>query len=173
MNEHPLNKYIREVQDFPKPGIVFKDITTLLENPVAFKEAAEYLYQLSEGLSIQKVVGIESRGFIFGSLLAERFSAGLVLARKPGKLPFRTISESYDLEYGSDCLEIHEDAIKKRENVLIHDDLLATGGTSLAACKLVERSGGTVVQVSFLLELAFLNGRKNLANYPIKSVLSY
>lgn len=173
MTSHPLEKYIRDVPDFPKKGIVFKDITTLLENPVAFKEGAEYLYQLTHGVSIDKVVGIESRGFIFGALLADRLSAGFVPVRKPGKLPYQTIRERYDLEYGSDCLEIHQDSIQKGERVLLHDDLLATGGTALAACKLIEKLGGEVVQVSFLIELSFLKGREKLSEYRVKSVISY
>lgn len=173
MASHPLEKYIRDVPDFPKKGIVFKDITTLLENPVAFKEGAEYLYQLTHGVSIDKVVGIESRGFIFGALLADRLSAGFVPVRKPGKLPYQTIRERYDLEYGSDCLEIHQDSIQKGERVLLHDDLLATGGTALAACKLIEKLGGEVVQVSFLIELSYLKGREKLSEYRVKSVISY
>lgn len=173
MHIHPLEKYIRDVPDFPTKGIVFKDITTLLEKPAALKEGAEYLYRLTEGLSIQKVVGIESRGFIFGALLADQLSAGFVPVRKPGKLPYQTIQEKYDLEYGSDCLEIHQDAIQKGERVLLHDDLLATGGTALAACKLIEKLGGEVVQVSFLIELSFLKGREKLSGYTVKSVISY
>lgn len=173
MNQHPLEKYIRDVPDFPKKGIVFKDITTLLENPVAFKEATEYLYRLTDEQNIEKVVGIESRGFIFGALLADRLAAGFVPVRKPGKLPYQSIKEKYDLEYGSDCLEIHKDSIQKGERVLLHDDLLATGGTALAACRLIERLGGQVVQVSFLIELAFLRGKEKLKDYNVKSIISY
>ncbi|WPP51284.1 adenine phosphoribosyltransferase [Catalinimonas niigatensis] len=173
MSAHPLEKYIRDVPDFPKKGIVFKDITTLLENPAALKQGTEYLYKFTEGLNIHKVVGIESRGFIFGALLADRLSVGFVPVRKPGKLPYLSIQEKYDLEYGSDCLEIHQDAIQKGERVLLHDDLLATGGTALAACRLIERLGGQVIQVSFLIELAFLKGKEKLSDYDVKSVISY
>lgn len=173
MHTHPLDKYIRDVPDFPKKGIVFKDITTLLENPMALKEGAACLLKLTEGLNIQKVVGIESRGFIYGALLADRLSVGFVPVRKPGKLPYQTIQEKYDLEYGSDCLEMHQDSIQKGERVLLHDDLLATGGTALAACKLIERLGGEVIQVSFLVELSFLKGREKLSDYAVRSVISY
>lgn len=171
--KHPLEKYIRDVPDFPKEGIIFKDITTLLENPQAFKEATLALFEPVRKLGIDKVVGIESRGFIFGALLADKLSAGFVPVRKPGKLPYQTLKESYALEYGTDSLEIHQGAIKEGEKVLIHDDLLATGGTAQAACNLVKKLGGQVVMVSFLLELTFLNGRDKLTPYNINSVIKY
>ncbi|MDF9797012.1 adenine phosphoribosyltransferase [Catalinimonas alkaloidigena] len=171
--KHPLENFIRDVPDFPKQGILFKDITTLWENPYAFKQAIEALYDPVQDLNIDKVVGIESRGFIFGSVLAERLSAGFVPARKPGKLPSQTIAEHYALEYGTDSLEIHQDAIKKGEKVLIHDDLLATGGTAKAACKLIEKSGGQIIMISFFLELTFLKGREKLANYNMNSIIKY
>ena len=168
-----LRKYIRNVPDFPKEGIVFRDITTLLKNPIALKEAIQQLYELTKGLKIDKVVGIESRGFIFGAMLAERLNAGFVLLRKPGKLPAETEKEFYDLEYGRDSIEIHKDAINPRDKVLIHDDLLATGGTAKAAIKLVEKLGGEVVQVLFLIELSFLNGREKLKGYNVKALVDY
>ncbi|MEK6481574.1 adenine phosphoribosyltransferase [Catalinimonas sp. 4WD22] len=171
--KHSLEKYIRDVSDFPTEGILFKDITTLLENPQAFKEATSALYEPVREMEIDKVVGIEARGFIFGALLADKLSAGFVPVRKPGKLPYKTLKESYALEYGTDSLEIHQGAIKEGERVLIHDDLLATGGTAKAACKLVEKLGGQVVLVSFLLELTFLNGREKLPEYKINSVIKY
>src|SRR3990172_10308492 len=168
-----LRKYIRNVPDFPKEGIVFRDITTLLKNPIALKEVIQQLYELTKGLKIDKVVGIESRGFIFGAMLAERLNAGFVLLRKPGKLPAETEKELYDLEYGRDSIEIHKDAISPGDKVLIHDDLLATGGTAKAAIKLVEKLGGEVVQVLFLIELSFLKGREKLKGYNVKALVDY
>jgi adenine phosphoribosyltransferase len=168
-----LRKYIRNVKDFPKQGIVFRDITTLVKDPSALKVAADQLYDSAKDLNINKVVGIESRGFIFGAMLAERLNAGFVLLRKPGKLPAETEKEFYDLEYGKDSIEVHKDAINPGDKVLIHDDLLATGGTAQAAIKLVEKLGGEVVQVLFLVELSFLNGREKLKGYDIKSLVDY
>lgn len=170
---HDLKSYIRDVKDFPKPGIMFKDITTLLKDKFAFQKASQALYEQCKALHIDKVAGIESRGFIFGTLLAQKLQAGFVPVRKPGKLPFDKLSETYALEYGRDELEIHIDGIQNGERVLIHDDVLATGGTAFATCKLVEKAGGEVVQVSFLIELAFLNGRDKLSGYPIASLLQY
>lgn len=168
-----IEDYIREVPDFPKPGIIFKDITPLLQEPQAMKEAVRQLHQqIPEGI-IHKVVGIESRGFIFGPLLADMLGAGFVPVRKPGKLPYKKYSTSYQLEYGTDTLEIHQDAIRKGENVLIHDDLLATGGTAQAACKLVELVGGKVVQMSFLLELSYLRGRDKLTRQEVSALIVY
>lgn len=168
-----LRNYIRSVNDFRKKGIVFRDITTLLKNPNALKDAAELLFNSCKELQIDKVVGIESRGFIFGSMLAERLNAGFVLLRKPGKLPAETEKEFYDLEYGQDSIEIHKDAISSGDKVLIHDDLLATGGTAQAAIKLVEKLGGEVIQVLFLVELSFLKGREKLIGYNVKSLIDY
>lgn len=168
-----LRNFIRNVKDFPKQGIVFRDITTLLKNPAALKDAIEQLYNSTKGSKIDKVVGIESRGFIFGAMLAERLNAGFVLLRKPGKLPAETEKEFYDLEYGQDSIEIHKDAISPGDKVLIHDDLLATGGTAKAAIKLVEKLGGEVAQVLFLIELSFLNGREKLKGYNVKSLIDY
>lgn len=168
-----LTSYIRDIQDFPKRGVVFKDITPLLQDPEAMKAAADQLFEHLPDVKIQKVVGVESRGFIFGVLLAERLKAGFVPVRKPGKLPSQKISASYMLEYGEDTLEIHQDAIESGENVLIHDDLLATGGTAEASCRLVEQLGGNIVQLSFLVELAFLKGREKLPRYQVSSLLQY
>lgn len=168
-----LKKFIRDVQDFPKKGIVFKDITTLLKDNMAFKAALEQLYSKVSSLNVDKVVAIESRGFIFGSLLANKLNAGFVPVRKTGKLPAEKISESYQLEYGTDSLEIHTDAIQKGDRVLIHDDLLATGGTVQAVCKMVEKLGGEIVGILFLIELDFLKGREKLKNYPVHTVIHY
>lgn len=168
----PLEDLIRDVPDFPKPGIVFKDITPLLADPAGLSLAVEYLTQPFRGMSIDVVVGAESRGFIFGTAVARNLSAGFVPIRKPGKLPCPTRAEEYALEYGVDKLEIHEDAIKPGMNVLMIDDLLATGGTMAACCRLVESLGGTIVAVAFLLELVFLKGRDQLADYPIHTVLT-
>ena len=164
---------IRDIHDFPKPGIVFKDITPLLANPLAMQECCQALYELLEDKNIDKVVGIESRGFFFATLLADQLNAGFVPVRKPGKLPFKTISETYALEYGTDTVEMHSDAIKKGERVLIHDDVLATGGTARAVANLIEKLGGEIVQINFLIELEFLNGRGKISNHPIASLLKY
>lgn len=168
-----LYSFIRNAPDFPKKGIVFRDITTLLKNPEAFNYAFERLYEKAKDLNINKVVGIESRGFIFGGALALRLNAGFVPVRKKGKLPAETVSETYYLEYGADTIEIHKDAISSGDRVLLHDDLLATGGTALAACKLIEKLGGKIVQVSFLIELSFLKGRERLKNYDVFALLNY
>jgi adenine phosphoribosyltransferase len=168
-----LKKEIRSVKDFPKQGIMFRDITTLLKNPLALKHTLIELYNLCEGLNIDKVVGIESRGFMFGCMLAEKLNAGFIPVRKPGKLPAETIKETYDLEYGCDTIEMHKDAIQPGDNVLLHDDLLATGGTARAAANLIEKSGGKVVLVSFIIELSFLNGREKLKEYNVQSLTIY
>lgn len=168
-----LKDLIRDVPDFPKKGIIFKDITTLLKNPNGLINAAEELYNFAKNKQITKVAGIESRGFILGGIVAQKLCAGFVPIRKPGKLPAEKISESYSLEYGIDSIEIHKDAIQKGDRVLLHDDLLATGGTMEAACKLVEKLGGEVVQISFLIELVFLNGREKLKRYDVRSIIQY
>lgn len=167
-----LEDYIRDIKNFPKPGIVYKDITPLLQNPEASRQVANILMKTIGDRHIDKVVGIESRGFFFATLLAERLKAGFIPIRKPGKLPYKTLRESYALEYGEDVLEIHSDAVKSGEKVLIHDDVLATGGTAAAACKLVEKMGGDIVQCNFLMELSFLNGREKLKPYEVVSLLS-
>ena len=168
-----LKKYIRSIRDFPIKGIMFRDITTLLKNADALNETLRQLVKLTLDKNIDKVVGIESRGFIFGAMLANELEAGFVPIRKPGKLPAETESQTYQLEYGLDKIEIHKDAIHEGDKVLIHDDLLATGGTAEAACKLVEKLGGKVVQLSFIVELSFLNGREKLRNYPVESLVNY
>lgn len=168
-----LKKYIRDIKDFPKAGIVFKDITTLLIDHSALKITLEKLYKSVFKKQIDKVVGIESRGFIFGAMLAEKLNAGFVPIRKPGKLPAETVKETYELEYGNDSIEIHKDAIKPGEKILIHDDLLATGGTAKAAAHLIEKLGGEVMQLSFIIELSFLNGREKLKNYDVNSLIVY
>lgn len=168
-----LTEYIRDIPNFPKEGVVFKDITPLLMNPTAMREALKDLLSLVGDQRVDKVVGMESRGFFFATLLASELEAGFIPVRKPNKLPFTTISERYSLEYGFDVLEMHLDAIKPGDNVLIHDDVLATGGTAEAVCKLVEKLGGTIVQVNFLMELTFLNGRNKLEGYEVTSVLKY
>lgn len=168
-----LADFIRDVPDFPVPGIVFKDITTLMQNGDAFRFAANQILGRYLDQKIDKVLGIESRGFIFGAIVAYKLGCGFIPARKPGKLPAAAIREDYELEYGSASLEIHADAIKAGENVLIVDDLLATGGTLQAAVKLVERLGGRVAAIECLIELQFLKGREKLAGYPFHSILVY
>jgi len=168
-----LNQYIRDIQDFPKPGITFKDITPLLANPEAVRECMALLINGLRGRNIDKVVGAESRGFFFATLLAHELNAGFVPVRKPGKLPFDTFKATYELEYGTDTLEIHTDAISPGERVVVHDDVLATGGTAKALCELVERLGGEVVQCNFLMELSFLNGREKIAPREVYAPLVY
>jgi len=166
-----LAKLIRDVPDFPKAGIVFKDITPLLKQPAALAMAIEYLSQPYRSQKIDIVTGAESRGFIFGAAVARALSAGFVPIRKPGKLPCKTRSAQYQLEYGTDAVEIHEDAIGPGDKVLMVDDLLATGGTMSACCELVESLGGQIVGVVFLIELAFLDGRRKIERYPVHSLI--
>jgi adenine phosphoribosyltransferase len=168
-----LKQYIRSIKDFPKKGIVFRDITTLLKNPVALKKTSTRLFDFAKNKNVNKVVGIESRGFMFGIVLAEKLDVGFVPIRKPGKLPAETEKETYVLEYGKDAIEVHKDAIQPGDKVLLHDDLLATGGTAQAACKLIEKLGGQVVQVSFIIELSFLKGRTKLKNYDVRALVDY
>lgn len=168
-----LEAYIRDIPDFPKPGIVYKDITPLLQEPEAMREGVKRFLNKLESAEIDKVVGIESRGFFFATLLADKLNAGFVPIRKPGKLPYKTFRESYSLEYGKDTLEIHQDAIAPGEKVLIHDDVLATGGTAAAACKLIEKMGGEIVQCNFLMDLAFLKGKDKLLPYKVVSLFTY
>jgi adenine phosphoribosyltransferase len=172
-DEMDLKKLIRDIPDFPKKGIIFKDITTLLKNPSGLSEVASELCKCLGDRKITKVVGIESRGFILGGLLADKLNAGFVPIRKPKKLPADVISASYSLEYGTDSIEIHKDAIEKGDKVLLHDDLLATGGTMEAACNLIEMLGGEVVQISFIIELDFLKGREKLKKYDVCSLIHY
>lgn len=168
-----LKSHIRSVPDFPKAGIVFRDITTLLQDASAFGEALDRLQARYREEQIEKVVGIESRGFIFGAALADRLGAGFVPVRKAGKLPAKTRRQEYQLEYGTDVLEIHADALMKNERVLLVDDLLATGGTMAAAVKLVEQLGGSIVGLAFLIELTFLGGRGKLKNYDVFTLIRY
>ena len=168
-----LAEKIRDVPNFPREGILFKDITTLLQDADAFRQAVDIMAETYRGKSVDLVVGVESRGFIFGGALAYLLKAGFVPVRKEGKLPSQKISESYALEYGSAVLEIHQDAIKPGEQVVIVDDLLATGGTARATARLVQQLGGKVVGISFLIELKFLKGAENLAEYSIVSHLKF
>ncbi len=168
-----LKKLIRDVPNFPIDGIVFKDITTLLKNPKGYSETLVQLVELARDKGITKVIGIESRGFIFGGALADKLGAGFVPTRKPGKLPAETVTESYKLEYETDVIEIHKDAIEHGDKILLHDDLLATGGTMEAACKLVEKLGAEIVQISVLIDLTFLNGKEKLKQYDVKSLIEY
>lgn len=164
---------IRSVPDFPKPGIVFRDITTLIADAKALRSTVKQMAKPFLDDQIDVVVGIESRGFIFGAALAIELGVGFVPVRKPGKLPYQTTCETYELEYGSDTIEIHTDAVTAGQRVLMVDDLLATGGTMAAACRLVERLGGTVAGIAFLIDLAFLGGRRKLPNRKIVALVSY
>jgi adenine phosphoribosyltransferase len=172
-NEIDLKKYIRSIPDWPKKGILFRDITPLLADPAALIAATEALCSDFRGAGIEYVAAVEARGFIFGAAVAEKLGAGFVPIRKKGKLPSKTESITYDLEYGKDTLEVHVDAIKNQAKVLMVDDLLATGGTMASACKLIEKIGGQIAGISFLIELTALGGRENIAGYQINSVISY
>lgn len=171
--ERELRDLIREIPDFPRAGIGFKDITPLLADPQALSSAVRALAELARPLEVDCVVAAEARGFLLGPALALELGAGFVLARKPGKLPYETISAEYELEYGTNQLELHTDAVQDGRRVLVHDDLLATGGTALALCELVETLGGVVAGCGFLVELAFLDGRAKLAPRPAHALLSY
>ena len=168
-----IERYIRDVPDFPKPGILFKDITPLLQSPEGLRQSIESLVSAVEPRTYDVVAGIESRGFIFGTALAAHVHKGFVPIRKPGKLPWKTASESYQLEYGSDRIEIHLDAARPGERVLLVDDLLATGGTMEAAVKLVRKIGAVPVACAFVIELDFLAGRKRLQGIPVHSLIRY
>jgi adenine phosphoribosyltransferase len=168
-----LKQHIRHVPDFPKAGILFYDITTLLRGPLGFKATIDTLSTPYVDQRIDAVIGIESRGFILGGAVAERIGAGFIPIRKPGKLPAKALKETYDLEYGKDALEIHEDAIEKGQRILIVDDVLATGGTAAAASQLVKKLGGELHGLAFLIELLFLNGRTRLEGEDVYSVLQY
>lgn len=168
-----LNNLIRDVPDFPKKGIVFKDITPLLKDPAAFSFVIRQLSERYKGKGIESIVAMESRGFILGGALAIAMGVSFVPVRKPGKLPWKTMQETYDLEYGKDTLEIHADAIPKGSRVLILDDVLATGGTAAATIRLVERAGGVVVEACFLIHLAFLAGQEKLKSTPFYSIIRY
>lgn len=173
MKTEDLKSKIRNVPDFPVKGIVFRDITTLINDGEAFGFIINHLYERYRDKNINRVVGVESRGFVFGGALADRLGCGFVIARKPGKLPADTIEESYELEYGKATLQVHADSIEPGERVLIIDDLLATGGTLAATAKLVERLEGEIVEIAVIIELTFLKGREKLHQRPFYSVLSY
>ncbi|UCD61903.1 MAG: adenine phosphoribosyltransferase [Flavobacteriaceae bacterium] len=168
-----FKNYIRDIHDFPEKGITFKDITPLLKDAKALQAAADAMLEMIGDVKVDKVVGMESRGFFFAPILAAKLNAGFVPVRKAGKLPSDKISRTYALEYGKDTLEMHEDSINPGENVIIHDDVLATGGTAKATCELVESLGGKVLQCNFLLELLSLKGAVKLDGYAVKSLVSY
>lgn len=170
---HPLAEAVRNIPDFPKKGIVFRDITTLLKDASALRRSVDILAEKYGSSKVDKVVGIESRGFVLGAALAVRLNAGFVPIRKKGKLPAETVREEYALEYGKDIVELHKDAVQRGERILLHDDLLATGGTMVAAVKLVEKLGGTIVGISFLIELSFLKGRERLKGHDVFSIIQY
>ncbi len=172
-NAVDLRRLIREIPDFPKAGIVFKDITPLLLDPAALRIAVGELAEFARPLQVDLVVSAEARGFILGGALASAIGAGFVPARKPGRLPSETVSVEYILEYGIDALEVHADALAEGKRVLVHDDLLATGGTARGVCDLVAGLGAQVVGCAFLVELSFLHGRQKLAPYPVHAVLEY
>lgn len=165
-----LKSLIRDIPDFPKKGVIYKDITPLLKEGESFKKIVDTLAERYKDRRIDYIASIEARGFVFGSALAYRMGKGLIPIRKKGKLPYKTMSVTYDLEYGTDTLEMHEDAVKKGDRVLIVDDLLATGGTAAAACDLVKKTGGEIEEISFVIELEFLKGRDKLKDYPVFSL---
>jgi adenine phosphoribosyltransferase len=173
MPDVDLGALVRDIPDFPKPGVVFKDITPLLADGAAFRAVVDGLVAPFQGTRIDKVVGVEARGFIVGAPVADRFGAGFVPVRKPGKLPWTIEAQEYELEYGTDLLEIHHDAVAPGERVLILDDVLATGGTAAATARLVERLGGEVVGLGFIIELLFLDGAAKLDGRPHTSLLTY
>ncbi len=168
-----LKKFIRNIPDFPKQGILFRDITTLLKSKTAFKKAVDALAQSVKGKKIDYVVAVESRGFIFGAALAYKLGVGFIPVRKKGKLPAETISAAYALEYGTDSLEMHKDALKASSKILIVDDLLATGGTVAAVCQLAQQAKAKIAGIVFLIELCDLKGRDKLKNYPVYSLIQY
>ena len=168
-----LRDRVRDVADFPKPGIVFKDLMPLVADATYFRATIDRLEELARPYEPDIILGAEARGFIFGGALADRLGCGFVPARKPGKLPWDTVEATYDLEYGTDSLQVHADAIGKGARVIVHDDVLATGGTAKAKTELVEQLGGEVVGLLFVVELAFLNGREKLAGYDVQSLIQY
>lgn len=170
---HALKDLVRSVPDFPKKGILFRDVTTLLLHPQGFTSALEYLVEDVRDLRADAVMGIEARGFIFGAALAGRLGTGFIPARKKGKLPAATRSVEYDLEYGTDTIQVHEDAVRPGMRILLHDDLLATGGTMAAAVRLVQQAGGIISGISFLIELSVLKGRDRLKPHPVRTVIAY
>jgi len=173
LKKSDLKKYIRDIPDFPKQGIILKDITTLLADKAAFKKSVDMIVKKFKKEGIDQVVGIEARGFIFGSAIAYKLGAGFIPVRKKGKLPYKTKSVTYELEYGTDTLEVHEDALPRGAKVLIVDDLLATGGTVAAVSRLVKEQGAIIKGVAFVVELRFLKGKNKLKDYPVYSVIKY
>jgi adenine phosphoribosyltransferase len=173
MSTDHLRNAIRDVVDFPKEGIVFKDITPILADGELFRESITRLCETTGGMKVDKIVGIDARGFIFAAAVADRLGAGLVLVRKKGKLPWKTRQTAYSLEYGESIVEIHEDAVKPGETILLVDDLLATGGTAAAAVKLLDELGANLIGISVLIELSFLQGRSKLHPHPVHSILTY
>ncbi len=172
-NNMDLKSKIREVPDWPKPGVNFKDITTLLEDAEIFKYLIDKLCEPYQNKQIDKIVAIDARGFILASAMAYKMGVGVCLVRKKGKLPYKTKSRNYDLEYGSNTIEMHEDSVKAGEKVVIVDDLIATGGTMLASCELVEEMGGEILGISFIIDLPFLNGSQKLGKYNLNYLVSY
>jgi adenine phosphoribosyltransferase len=168
-----ISKYIRDVPDFPKPGIIFKDITPLLTDPVGFKATVDQLCEPFKGKEIDLCLGVEARGFLFAAAAAYQLDAGVTIVRKPGKLPYTTVEESYELEYGTDTLQMHTDAIQPGQKVLVLDDLIATGGTVEAVKRMIEKAGGEIVSFAFVVELDFLHGRDKLGDANIHSLLHY
>jgi adenine phosphoribosyltransferase len=169
MDVQRLKAAVRDVPDFPKPGILFKDITPILLDPALFREAVDFFAERCRAAGAAKVAAIDARGFLFGGAVAARLGLGLVPIRKKGKLPYSTYEQTYDLEYGTATVTIHRDAFRKGERVLLLDDLLATGGTAAASAKLIEQAGGTVAEIDFLIELSFLNGRDRLRGYAVRA----
>ena len=172
-DKYEIDQYVRSIPDFPDPGIIFRDITSIIQNPVGLKKSIDGIVENLKGVDFDIVIGPESRGFIFGMPVAYALGKGFVPVRKKGKLPCETIEKEYSLEYGTAVIEMHKDAIKPGQKVVLVDDLIATGGTMEAAAKLVEKLGGEVVKMIFLIELAGLEGRKKLAKYDLASVVSY
>jgi len=173
VNNSLLEKSIRNIPDFPKPGILFRDVTTLIQNKEAFKKTVDLLAKRYKAKGFDKVVGVEARGFIFGAAVAYKIGAGFVPVRKKGKLPYKTIATTYELEYGTDTLEIHKDAIRAGEKILIIDDLLATGGTVKAVTELVKQLGGKISGIGFVIELVDLHGKDKLKEYPLYSLIKF
>ena len=173
MSIETIKSAIRDIPDFPKKGIIFKDITPLLGNAGLLKETLGLLAENYKGRKIDKVAAVEARGFIFGAALAEKLGAGFIPVRKKGKLPYKTVYETYQLEYGNDTLEIHEDAVSKGDRVLLVDDLLATGGTAKAVCSLVNKAGGEILSLTFVIELTFLKGIEKLKGYDVFTLIKF
>lgn len=168
-----LKSHIRDIPDFPKKGIIFKDITPLLKDKTAFNSVVNIIADRYKDKKVDTVASIEARGFIFGSAVAHKLNTGMIPVRKKGKLPYDTVSVTYDLEYGTDTLEMHKDAVSSGDNVLLVDDLLATGGTAAAVCDLIKKAGGNIVEAAFMIELEFLKGRSKLEGYPVFSLMKF